>query len=344
MSRTAPATDFKPLPLAIPPSATLSTMPKLPHGVSQLLTMLTYKRPSGSASERDFIARYITPTGAVSDEIGNWWLSIPMANGEPSPLLWSSHTDTVHKTPGTQLVQYGDHTATTTSGECLGADCTAGVWLMLAMIRANVPGTYVFHHAEEIGGIGSAYAAKHLQARFAHIRAAIALDRRGTADVITHQGWQRTCSDAFARSLCKALAPLKLSPDDGGTFTDTANYTDLVGECTNVSVGYYHAHRPEECLDVGYLRSLRDALLAADWSTIVFERKPRDSDPLDYVSGDWASHYKGANAPKKSIVTRRGGTMQDFVFDNPDVTADFLEACGFDLATLEDFANDWLAS
>lgn len=38
---------------------------------------------------------------------------------------------------------------------CLGADCTAGVWLILEMIKAQVPGVYVIHNDEEIGRIGA---------------------------------------------------------------------------------------------------------------------------------------------------------------------------------------------
>jgi hypothetical protein len=38
---------------------------------------------------------------------------------------------------------------------CLGADCTTGVWLILEMIKANVPGVYVIHSDEEVGGKGA---------------------------------------------------------------------------------------------------------------------------------------------------------------------------------------------
>lgn len=38
---------------------------------------------------------------------------------------------------------------------CLGADCTTGIWLMLQMIKANVPGFYIIHTDEEIGRKGA---------------------------------------------------------------------------------------------------------------------------------------------------------------------------------------------
>ena len=34
--------------------------------------------------------------------------------------------------------------------------------------------------------------------------------------------------------------------DTGGSFTDTANYTDIIPECTNLSCGYYNAHTQSE--------------------------------------------------------------------------------------------------
>src|SRR5579863_7536935 len=94
-------------------------------GTRELLTMLTYMRPHNSATEKEFIKRYIEPTGAKSDGFGNLWLTVGK-----SPILWSSHTDTVHKKPGTQRVLYGAGIASADNSNCLGADCTTGVWLM----------------------------------------------------------------------------------------------------------------------------------------------------------------------------------------------------------------------
>jgi hypothetical protein len=44
---------------------------------------------------------------------------------------------------------------------CLGADDAAGVWLLCEMIRAGIPGLYVFHRNEERGGRGAEFFAKH---------------------------------------------------------------------------------------------------------------------------------------------------------------------------------------
>jgi hypothetical protein len=50
--------------------------------------------------------------------------------------------------------------ATERKPECLGADCAAGVALMVSMIHARVPGYYVFHDGEEQGCLGSRFLAR----------------------------------------------------------------------------------------------------------------------------------------------------------------------------------------
>ena len=43
------------------------------------------------------------------------------------------------------------------NNECLGGDDGTGVWLMTKLIEAGVPGRYIFHRAEEVGGRGSGW-------------------------------------------------------------------------------------------------------------------------------------------------------------------------------------------
>jgi hypothetical protein len=68
--------------------------------------------------------------------------------------------------------------------------------------------------------------------------------------------------------------------DTGGSFTDTASYTDIIAECTNVSVGYKSAHCSTEHTNVDYLFRLRDALLKLDTSKLVEKRMPGESPSL----------------------------------------------------------------
>lgn len=295
--------------------------PLAPH-VAELLTMLTYRRPAGSDTERDFIARYLTPLGTQPDEVGNHWLTV----GTGSPILWSCHTDTVHREDGMQRVLYGAGVATVKGSNCLGADCTVGVWLMINMIRAGVPGTYVFHRAEEIGGRGSAYIAGNTPARLDGLLYAIAFDRKGYDEIITHQAGGRCASNAFAASLAGILSPLRLRASDGGTFTDTAHYTHLIPECTNLSVGYMHQHTPQETQSIPYALDLLDLLIRADFSTLACQRGTdtfeHDDDPWRRAAGP---HVWGAP------------DLEDYVAHNPASVAAFLADNGYSVADLEDY-------
>ena len=225
----------------------------------ELLTMLRTMRPAGSQTERDFVQQWIEPLGTKSDGYGNQWLTI----GD-SPILWSCHTDTVHTKAGTQYVGFKDGCAYVTRSNCLGADDTTGVWIMRHMIKAGVPGTYVFHRAEEVGGLGSNWIAQNTPERLAGFDFAIAFDRMGYEDIITYQCGE-TASEAFADTLASALAPLTYAAADG-VFTDTAVYADLVPECSNISIGYHRQHTADEWQDVDYAMMLLDRLTTADFS------------------------------------------------------------------------------
>lgn len=256
--------------------------------------MLSFRRPAGARSEAEFVHRFLGPRGVKPDGCGNLIRRIGSA-----PVLWSCHTDSVHTRGGRQNVRVDGGVIRLAKGEsagCLGADDGAGVWLMCEMIRAGVEGLYIFHAAEEKGGIGSSYIATETPELLAGIQCAIALDRKGRTSVITHQG-RRCASDRFATALGDALG-LGMKPDDGGLFTDTANYTDLIGECTNLSVGYEGAHSERESLDVGFLLKLRDALIALDVSALPIVREAGEVDPADARDAlDYRFTPEGSGAP-----------------------------------------------
>ncbi len=96
---------------AMPPPA----LNALPRNVRKLMTMLQFKRPAGSRSEALFNQRYIRSMGARPDAHGNHWLVIP-GNDE---IMFSSHTDTVHKTPGTQSLMYGAGALSAKDSNCV---------------------------------------------------------------------------------------------------------------------------------------------------------------------------------------------------------------------------------
>lgn len=253
---------------------------KPPKGIPGLLEMLRYKRPSGSTTEKQFIRRFVIPSGAVPDLRGNLSLTISHPDGTPSSVAWLSHTDTVHRTEGLQRLSVRNGFVRRKSrygkGECLGADDTTGVWLMLEMIRAKVPGLYIFHHGEEIGGIGSSYIATHRAEILEDIHYAISFDRYGTDSVVTHQAGRETASDVFAWSLIDALELWEARPDPTGVFTDSENYAHLVAECSNLSVGYWNHHTSRESQDLAFAKDLRDRLVEFDETKLLRERTPTE--------------------------------------------------------------------
>lgn len=306
--------------------------------VNTLIGMLAYCRPAGARGERRFIHEFVTPLGVSQDAAGNLIKRIGTA-----PIMYSCHTDTVHKQGGRQHLAI-DHgiakLACDSASSCLGADDTAGVWLMRELILAKRPGLYVFHRGEEIGGIGSQHIADNTPELLDGIEAAIALDRKGKNSVVTHQWGGRCASDAFAASIAGHIGGA-YAADNGGTFTDTANYIEIVPECTNLSVGYEHCHTPKETLDLPFLLTLREALLDLNINTLCIERDPAEIDPNDYTldwmagsdmyaaRGPW-SHLNNDNEP------RGRANLFTLIRDHPAETADFLESYGVNADDLAD--------
>ena len=280
--------------------------------------MLTYCRPHQSKTERKFIENYIWPTKVTFDKKGNLYKRIGN-----SPVLWSSHVDTVHAKKGMQKIEYwvdssnGDTflgVAKDSNSSCLGGDDTTGVWIMLEMIKAKVPGLYVFHRGEECGGIGSRWIARECKEALNGIKYAIAFDRRDTGSIITYQSGTRSCSDDFAKSLADQLG-MGHKCDETGMWTDTASYVDLVAECTNISTGYFNAHSGNEKVNMDYLFKLRDAICKVDVTKLVEKRKPGENTrkSYGYTSGDcWSEesywgryhNYNHDYSGKKSNVVR----------------------------------------
>ncbi|MCP1757760.1 M28 family peptidase [Bradyrhizobium elkanii] len=284
--------------------------------------MHTYCRPANSPAEARFIDRFLKPLGVTKDQFGNHFIKI----GDDPIVLWSSHTDTVHTRDGIQEIDF-DGTYLKLPAEskssCLGADCTAGIWVMTEMIKAKVPGHYVFHCAEEIGCVGSRAIAEQNPKFLDGIKAAVAFDRFGVGSVITHQG-TRTASDAFGESMMAQL-PKRFKLDPTGLVTDTKQYREIVPECTNISVGYFDHHKPTERLDVAHLIELRNHMVQFDAGKLVIERDPTIV-PL-------RSERMSAPAPRRrpafsSLAAFRSllaTDIADLVWTYPRLVAQFLE-------------------
>lgn len=284
---------------------------------TEILSMLQHQRPAFSECEEEFIKKYILPLGGLmKDNYGNLVKKI----GDKPEVMWSCHTDTVHKYDGMQGIELNGQYAVLNDpkANCMGADDAVGVWLMMELIRADKEGLYVFHRCEERGGMGSEYITKNHEDLFTDIKCVIALDRAGTRDLITHQGFERCCSDEFGESLAKALN-MKYELCDGGVFTDSANYIDIVGECTNLSVGYEDEHSKKEKSDLSFLHNLRDSLLDLDYSKLVYKRKPGEVDVLSRNPYKYDYDYGSQGAGKQ---------MNDLCWEYPDVAAQMLNDYG----------------
>jgi hypothetical protein len=384
--KESPVTDV-PVSLSDPPSLApppAVPVPDAPVSVDPVLVkILSWKRGHGSKSEGEFLAWLHTEIKArgykatVKAE-GCIVVTVPLPDNKASTTLFSCHVDTVDSSndPRPQGVVYDPSFGhifldkdNANGGTCLGADDGAGVWLLLEMIKANVPGTYVFHRGEERGGIGSRALLTSSRPWLEEHETAIAFDRADDYEVVTHQGGQKCASDKFGTALCTALNLLqdgfKYKLSQGGTFTDTKVYRGVIAECVNVGVGYHSQHGTQETLDWGHLLKLRDACLKLKWDALPVDRDPtaveypvypgwKQSGFGDFGSGGKYEKYqdqwdkKLANKkkskakadpvdlpPEQEIEGMPFGDVLAFVEDNPDAAAALLIDMGAEVAGLK---------
>lgn len=239
--------------------------------------MLGMKRPHDGANERNALGVILRsiPDHAqwTFDEAGN--LHIDCRADASNRTLFTAHVDTVHGVDGPNKIRKTE-SAWFADGSQLGADDGTGISLLMHMMLTGVKAYYLFTVGEECGGIGASHVGQHNTALLSEFDRAIAFDRRGSSDVITHQSGGRCASDIFAEALSDALNDhgMLYMPCDGGVYTDTAEFTDTIAECTNISCGYAREHSQEEAQDIGHLQALADAVVAIDWDALPTHRTP----------------------------------------------------------------------
>jgi len=267
--------------------------------MSMLYFALSLKRPHKGSGEQkllEAIAQHI-PRGFPKhyDEAGN--LHVDARQTEANRTLFVSHVDTVHRDDGVNAIKQTP-SVWYASGSQLGADDGAGTAMLMHLLYHKVPAYYIFTVGEECGGVGAKVVSDD-QALLKQFDRAIAFDRRNNSSVITHQGYGRCCSDAFAEALSDKFndAGLLYMPDDGGVYTDTAEFVDVIPECTNISIGYMAEHTDREALDILHFRHLADAVLSFDWDNLPTERDPSVD---DFASGKnwWSSSLWGYGGAK----------------------------------------------
>lgn len=313
-----------------------------------LIEMLRYRRPEGSYTQKVFCEKYLQPVMGEPDSHGNYIKSVNYPNGGAPYLCFTAHHDTVHTVDGMQHVVVNGDKVMASDSNCLGADCTTGVWLILEMIEAGVPGVYVVHAGEEIGCVGSKALVRDNPSWLSNIKAVISLDRKGEESVITHQMGYRTASDTFAVSFSAALDLPLLRPDNTGVYTDSNEYVDVVGECTNISVGYLDQHSKRETQDLYFAYYLREKLIEADWSKLVFEREAgsfeveqggrgwggyTDYDDWEMAAGYSRKGYSLLNM-RGELRGRNEKELTDILQEYPEEVAELLDEWGVDSAYL----------
>ena len=329
---------------------------KMNKATKKLLEMLSYKRKEGSLGQKMFCDRFLRPVMGSPDDFENFICEVTEQGNRvnysdsfypKSNIIFMAHHDTVHKTDGRQKVVYLKDLqyAMVDHDECLGADCTTGVWLILEMIKAKVPGIYIIHSGEECGGIGSSGLVKSAPDWLLNVEFAISFDRMGTGSIITHQMGSRTCSESFSSDL-ESILSLNLKSDSGGVYTDSYEYADIVSECTNISVGYYKQHTKGEYQDVGFAIKLKDSLINAEWGKLVPYRDPsvveydgwygygKNDLNTSYGSSSYISKYDTPSPDDIEELVRAYPTMEKLIEEFPYEVSQLLSEYGIDRRAL----------
>lgn len=275
--------------------------------------------------EVDMYGEALEKLGWERDTFDNYHLIL----GENNKTCFTAHMDTAsygipnrvnHVTTDTE-----GHIVTTDGKTLLGADDKAGMTVLLKLAHAyHVPAHYILFVGEERGCIGSKDLAKRADS-WMHFDRMISFDRKDYWDIITFQCGERCCSDTFAAELATQLNAVgldlgwnfkyKASPD--GLYTDSASFTDLVPECTNISVGYFGAHGMKETQDTQFLDTLIKVAARVSWEALPTLRDPKvqEFDTAGYGDYAWygkGTTYSGWNKETKTYTTSKPNTKDVF--------------------------------
>ena len=285
------------------------------------LTNKTYPYGTEDGLVENMITCGLFPSDLEKDKNGNYFYKI----GE-SRTVFASHLDTVCREQTSVTHTFDGDLIKTDGKTTLGADDKAGVTVLLHLMRNKIPGLYYFFIGEEVGCIGSGLAAKSGDFNGKYDRI-ISFDRRDVGSVITYQSSSRCCSDAFADALALQLNKsgygLSYKKDEGGVYTDSAEFVDIIPECTNLSVGYYKEHTVNESQNIKHLEKLAEACLKVDWENLPTKRDPSKTEYKSYGYTNYGSGYKSTTyTPKSNDWRRRDYGYHDDWYDQspPDDT------------------------
>lgn len=245
--------------------------------LEKFIKLTKYTCPYGEEDDLvlSMIIDDVFPYDIKRDDYGNYYYEIGK-----SRTIFASHLDTVSKNKVLINHVYDGRFIKTDGTTILGADDKAGVAIMIYMIENQIPGLYYFFIGEEVGCIGSKQVSSRLDIKNKYDRI-ISFDRKDTNSIITYQSFTRCCSDEFADALAAQLnlSGFSYKKDEYGVYTDSAEFTSVIPECTNISVGYYSEHTVNEKLDILHLEELAKACLLVDWENLPIKR---DFNDLEY--------------------------------------------------------------
>lgn len=274
------------------------------------LTSKTY--PYGHEDElvEYMIKSGLFPKAIQKDVNGNYFCKIGT-----SRTIFASHLDTACKDQVNISHVFDGDIIKTDKTSILGADDKAGVTILLWMMKHNIPGSYYFFIGEEVGCIGSGLASKDTET-FKNYDRIISFDRRGTGSVITYQSMSRTCSDEFANALASEINKygnnLSYKIDDTGVYTDSAEFTGVIPECTNLSVGYYNEHTTSENQDIKHLHNLALSCLCINWEELPTKRDPLKTEFKSY--NNYHTEYDWEN--ERWSESYNHSKVSDYYYEN----------------------------
>ena len=119
-----------------------------------------------------------------------------------------------------------------------------------------------------------------------------------------------------------------MKPSTFGSFTDSANYTGLIQECTNIAVGYKSQHTRDEQFDLEWLEvHLIPSLLKMEWDKLpcVRQKQSRFTYGRNYRSnlysmGDnkFTRSTKTVRTPRnkyQSLIDKANNVVKKLTFD-----------------------------
>ena len=287
----------------------------IPDNVDPLLvTILAWPRKHESTTElefRDWLWAWlkersddVTTIGPVEGQLKSMAFTILRADSKNKPTtLFSCHIDTVDSIVASGMRKKLTYDPTfgyidldeDSVGMSLGADDGVGVWIMLKMIDAKVPGTYIFHRGEECGGLSAKANAQHEQKWLQQFEVCVAFDRPDCHEIITHQRTRTECaSDKFGKALAAQLNlhGFQYVTSTGGVYTDNFEYRKIIAECVNVGVGYQGQHGRSETLNYAHAFALSEAVIKVDWDALPVDRDPAKPDPIYTPDPSWYRNYQ----------------------------------------------------